>query len=101
MHVTRCLTFYFLVPNNGVCRSKTATGDVIGAVENRRVDAKQLLLEVEERLGKEKLAEVADAIKRLHQTSVTELRLHLFDILRGHPDLIQKFVAFLPARFRV
>jgi hypothetical protein len=45
-------------------RFKTGIADVTGAVEDRRVRAKQLLLDVEQQLGKEKMAEVVDVIKR-------------------------------------
>ena len=83
-----------------LCRSKTSVADVTGAVEERRVDAKQLLLDLEHELGKEKLAEVANAIKRWHHKSVTQLKVFLVHSLKGHPTLLERFVEFLPKRHR-
>jgi hypothetical protein len=81
-------------------RAKTGTNDVTGALEERRVEAKQLLLDTAEEMGNEKMAEVADAIKRLHQQSVAELKIVLVDILKGHTDLLKRFIDFLPKRLR-
>jgi uncharacterized protein YjgD (DUF1641 family) len=55
---------------------------------------------VEEKLGKEKMAEVADAIKRLHHKSVAELKAVLVDILKGQTELLLRFQEFLPKRLR-
>jgi hypothetical protein len=55
---------------------------------------------VEAHLGKEKMAEVADSIKRLHQKSVAELKTVLVDIFKGNAEFQQRFLEFLPKRFR-
>ena len=81
-------------------RTKTGTTEATGALEERRIGAKQLLVDVEEQLGKEKMAEVADAIKRLHQKSVAELKAVLVDILNGQTELLLRFQDFLPKRLR-
>ena len=69
-------------------------------MEHRRVDAKRLLLDLEQELGKEKLVEVAAAIKRWHHKSVTQLKVFLVHNLKGHPALLERFVEFLPRRHR-
>jgi hypothetical protein len=81
-----------------VHRAKTSTGDVTGDVEERRVSAKQLLLDLERKLGPEKLAEVANAIKRWHQESIPELQVFLVEVLRGQTELLERFLDFLPKR---
>lgn len=81
-------------------RFKTGIADVTGAVEDRRVRAKQLLLDVEQQLGKEKMAEVVDVIKRLHRKSVAELKSLLVDILKDNAEFQHRFLEFLPNRFR-
>ena len=81
-------------------RSKTGIDDVTGSVENRRATAKQLLLDVEAKLGAEKMAEVADAIKQLHRKSLLELKVVIVDIFKGNADFQQRFLEFLPKRYR-
>jgi hypothetical protein len=93
-HFVAILALCVLLPN----RAKTSTGDVTGDVEERRVNAKQLLLDLERKLGPEKLAEVANAIKRWHQESIPELQVFLVEILRGQTELLERFLDFLPKR---
>lgn len=81
-------------------RFKTGMADITGAVEERRVKAKELLLDVESQFGKEKMAEVADSIKHLHQKSITELKTNLVDIFKGDAEFQKRFLEFLPKRFR-
>lgn len=74
---------------------------MIGAVEQRRISAKELLLEIQKAVGTEKLARVVSAVKALHDpSSVGDLKKVLVDILRNHPDLLERSMEFLPRRFR-
>ena len=91
---------HYIFPCCVLDRTKTGTSDVTGATEERRVDAKQLLLDIEDQLGKEKLAEVVNAIKRLHQKPISDLKSELVEVLKGHAELLQRFLEFLPRRFR-
>ncbi|CAB9523474.1 Mesoderm induction early response 1 [Seminavis robusta] len=79
--------------------SDTGTGDVSQAVEGRRSDAKQLLLDIQRELGKDKMAEVGGAIISLNQGSEVESKEALLRILKNHPQLHQRLVEFLPRRF--
>jgi hypothetical protein len=80
-------------------RFKTGVEEVTGAVEDRRAKAKELLLEVEEQFGKEKLAEVVYIIKHFHQKSIVELKTMLFTLFTGKAEFQQRFLEFLPKRF--
>jgi len=74
--------------------------EVIGAVEERRVAAKELLLQIQLELGTEKMTQIAEAIKLLHQSSVSELKERAVDLLHERPELLDKFLEYLPKRFR-
>ena len=76
-------------------------GDVTGAIESRRSKAKELLLDVEEQFGSERMSEVVDVIKGFRQKSVPEVKRLLVDIFRGNRDFQQRFLEFLPrSQFR-
>lgn len=79
--------------------SETATSDVTKAVEERRSSAKQLLLDIQRDMGKEKMAEVAGAIISLNQGSERESKEALLRILKNEPQLHQRLVEFLPKKF--
>lgn len=81
-------------------RSKTGMPDVVGSAEERRVEAKELLLQIQSTMGKEAMAQIATAVKNLHNTSIGDLKEHALGILQDRPDLFEKFVEFLPRRFR-
>ena len=71
-----------------------------GALEDRRVQAKELLLEINDTLGREKMAEVIDAIKLHHEDSMSELKPVLLDVLDGYPEFQKRLLDYLPERFR-
>lgn len=79
--------------------SDTSTGDVTKAVEERRSAAKQLLLDIQRDMGKDKMAEVAGAVISLNQGSERDSKEALLRILKNHPALHQRLVEFLPRRF--
>ena len=80
-------------------RSETGTNDVTRVVEERRSSAKELLLDIQREMGKEKMAEVAGAIISLNQGSERESKEALLRILKNQPQLHQRLVKFLPRRF--
>jgi uncharacterized protein (DUF2336 family) len=82
-----------------VARSETGTGDVSQAVEGRRSDAKQLLMDIQREMSKDKMAEVAGAIISLNQGSEMESKGALLRILKNSPELHARLVEFLPRRF--
>jgi Paired amphipathic helix repeat len=81
-------------------RAKTTISDVIGAVEERRIIAKELLLQIQLELGNEKLLQIMEAVKLLHRSSVAELKERAVELLHDKPELLDRFLAFLPKRFR-
>jgi len=80
-------------------RSETGTSEVASAVEERRSAAKQLLLDIQRDLGKDKMAEVAGAIISLNKGSERDSKEALLRILKNQPHLHQRLVEFLPRRF--
>lgn len=84
----------------GDLRSKTGMADVVGAAEGRRVAAKELLLQIQEAMGSETMALIAEAVKTLHGVSSSDLKERAVGILREQPHLLERFLGFLPKRFR-
>mmetsp|Transcript_22659 Transcript_22659/g.37475 ORF Transcript_22659/g.37475 Transcript_22659/m.37475 type:complete len:657 (-) Transcript_22659:153-2123(-) len=92
---------YIDEPNGGRTDwSKTPTTDVVGVVEERRTSAKDLLMEIHQAVGPEKMAEICKAIKTLERRSIADLKERAGEILRGHPMLLDKFVEYLPRQYR-
>lgn len=84
-----------------LCRTKTSISDVVGVVEYRRTSAKDLLLDIQQAVGTAKLGQICKAIKTLHHRSVGELKGRVEDILQNHPSLLDRFMEYLPKKFRV
>lgn len=81
-------------------RSKTPTSDVVGVVEERRTSAKDLLVDVHQAVGPEKMAEICKAIKSLERGSIADLKERAGEILHGHPVLLDRFLEYLPKQYR-
>jgi hypothetical protein len=81
-------------------RLKTGIADVTGALKERRSNAKMLLSDIEEKLGKEKMTQLLDIIKGFHQRSSSELLTEIDGIFEGVSDLQTKFMDFLPSHLR-
>lgn len=79
---------------------RLGSSDVVGSVEERRVAARDLYLEVQSVVGSEKLMLLASAVKSLRKRPVEDLKETLVETLQDHPDLLERFMAFLPRRFR-
>ena len=91
--------------SNNVClsfsrRNKTSASDVIGAVEERRASAKELFLQVQNDLGSDALNELAAAVKSVRDGEIEDVRDTFVEVLNDHPDLLDRFLAFLPKRYR-
>ena len=80
-------------------RQKTSTSEVIGALDERRSQAKRLLLDIEDELGFDKMKEVALLINSFHQRPAMDSRTRLLGILHGSDHLKQRMLEFLPKRF--
>lgn len=69
------------------------------ATESRRErldNAKELLLEVKEKLGKSKTVQIISVVRQLQGSYERETRDKLFQLLKGHPRLQKRFMEFLP-----
>jgi len=80
--------------------AKTAMTDVIGAAEDRRATAKELLLSIQRELGTDVMSQITEAIKLFHQRSVSDLKEKAVELLHEKPELLERFLDFLPKRFR-
>mmetsp|Transcript_19086 Transcript_19086/g.29396 ORF Transcript_19086/g.29396 Transcript_19086/m.29396 type:complete len:258 (+) Transcript_19086:805-1578(+) len=80
--------------------TKTSTSELIGKVEERRSKAKDLLREVHDELGAEKLRLVAEAIKSYQARSIPQVKEEVEKVLEDQPLFAEKFNAFLPKKFR-
>jgi hypothetical protein len=74
--------------------------DVIGAAEDRRATAKELLLSIQRELGTDVMSQITEAIKLFHQRSVSDLKEKAVELLHEKPELLERFLDFLPKRFR-
>jgi hypothetical protein len=68
--------------------------------EERRTSAKDLLVDIQQAVGAEKMAEICKAIKSLEQRSVADLKERAGEILHGHPVLFDRFLEYLPKQYR-
>jgi hypothetical protein len=71
------------------------------SVEERRLKAKELLLDVESQLGKTKALQVFQVLKDASDISMVEAKTKLLEILRGHKDFQSRFLEFLPHQLRL
>jgi hypothetical protein len=88
------------IPNGRTDWSKTGISDVVGAVEERRTSAKDLLFDIQNAVGTEKMRQICRAIKSLQSKSIADLKDRAEDILQSHPALLDRFLDYLPKRFR-
>jgi hypothetical protein len=79
---------------------KTSVSDVTGAVEDRRVAAKDLFLQVQSSLGSDAMNELASAVKLLRDGEIEEVKDVFVEVLKDQPNLLDRFLAFLPKRYR-
>jgi hypothetical protein len=82
------------------CRNKTSVADVTRAVEDRRIAAKELFLQVQNELGSDAMNELAAAVKSLKDGDIEDVKDTFVEVLQDQPDLLDRFLAFLPKRFR-
>mmetsp|Transcript_24204 Transcript_24204/g.35860 ORF Transcript_24204/g.35860 Transcript_24204/m.35860 type:complete len:251 (+) Transcript_24204:44-796(+) len=81
--------------------SKLQVSDVVGAMDGRRALAKDLLKDIQFAVGTEKMAEICKAIKTYNnRSSIASLKHCVDGTLRDHPALLERFMEFLPQRFR-
>ena len=71
------------------------------SVEERRVKAKELLLDVEANLGTETMLKVFGVLKNADETTLVQCKTKLLDIFRGHKEFQTRFLEFLPQQMRL
>jgi hypothetical protein len=79
--------------------SEKSVSAVVESKDDRVRDAKQLLLDVKDKFGRDIMAEVASVIRQLQCSYDHESRDELFSLLRGQPELQKRFLVFLPKHF--
>jgi histone deacetylase complex regulatory component SIN3 len=68
--------------------------------EERRTSAKDLLVDIQQVVGPEKMAEICKTIKSLERRSVSDLKERVGEILHGQPVLFDRFLDYLPKQYR-
>lgn len=94
------LNFGLLPFNVMSCRHKTGVADTTHAVEERRVAARDLFLQVQSELGTQTMNELAAAVKSMKDGSLEDLKDTFVELLQKQPELLERFLAFLPKRLR-
>jgi hypothetical protein len=88
---------------DSACPSSHWSGKSISSIavvtDDRVRSAKELLLDVREKYGNNRLVEVVSVIRQLQDCYDVESRSHLFKLLDGHPELQKRFLDFLPKQF--
>jgi len=92
-------------PVNNRVRTWFRTGgggdDSIGATQQRRNQACEVLSHVRERVSKDAYVALAKSIKACNSshatgTSLSEVKTVAEEIMKNHPDLLERFITFLP-----
>lgn len=86
---------------DGMDWTKTATSTVATSLEQRRVKAKELLLDVEAKLGRNKMMRVFEVFRNADETGIAQAKTNLLEIFRGHQDFQSRFLEFLPQQMRL
>lgn len=79
--------------------SEKSASSLALARDDRIHKAKRLLLDVKDRLGSKRMAEVASVIRQLQSCYEPNGRSFLFKLLDGQPDLQRRFLDFLPKHY--
>ena len=84
-------------------RYKTGTSSVAISTEERRRKAKELILDVGQKLGRNKMLEVMKVIKAVdtRSTGLGQTKLLLLDIFRNNKEFQSRFLEFLPHQLRL
>eukprot|EP00536_Pseudo-nitzschia_multiseries_P010318 jgi/Psemu1/202868/e_gw1.309.11.1 len=86
---------------DGADWSKLGNASVAVSVEGRRVRAKQLLLDVEAKLGKDTMAQVFEIFRNADETALLESKTKLMELFRQHQEFQSRFLEFLPQQMRL
>ena len=84
-----------------IIRTKTGNSTVAVSVEERRVKAKELLLDVEAKLGRGKMMKVFEVFKTADESALVQSKTKLLEIFRGHQEFQSRFLEFLPQQLRL
>ncbi len=81
--------------------TKTGSSSLAVSLEERRVKAKELLLDVEAKFGRNKMMKVFEVFKHADETSIPECKNKLLEIFTGHRDFQSRFLEFMPQQLRL
>mmetsp|Transcript_36999 Transcript_36999/g.67892 ORF Transcript_36999/g.67892 Transcript_36999/m.67892 type:complete len:977 (-) Transcript_36999:188-3118(-) len=96
-------------PVNNRVRTWFRTGGggdgAVGATQQRRNHACDLLSQVRETVGNDAYATLAKSLIACNSSqaainSLSEVKTAATDIMKGHPDLLERFISFLPEEVR-
>ena len=82
-------------------RTKTGSSSLAVSIEERRAKAKELLLDVEAKLGRTKMIKVLEVFKYADEMPIVECKTKLLEICKGHKDFQSRFLEFLPQELRL
>lgn len=73
-----------------------------GAAEQRRVLAKEFLVQTRDIVGPERYLLLANNLKLYHekQLDISQLRENILNVLKDRPELVERFNEFLPKKLR-
>lgn len=73
-----------------------------GAAEQRRVLAKEFLVQTRDIVGPERYLLLANNLKLYHekQLDISQLRENILKVLKDRPELVERFNEFLPKKLQ-
>jgi len=81
--------------------AKTGNSTVTVSTEERRSKAKELILDVGQKLGRNKMLEVMKVIKKADETNLSHTKAKLLEIFRGNKEFQSRFLEHLPHQLRL
>ena len=100
--VKECPQLYLIFEHS---MSRSRNGGVpnsVGSAEARRLGAKDFLLSTRDTIGPAQYLVLVNHLKALNARTLTipQLKEGFESVLQEHPILLEKFMAFLPKKFR-
>lgn len=82
-------------------RTQTRSTSLAVSIEERRAKAKELLLDVEAKLGRNKMMKTLEVFQYADEMPIAECKIKLLEICKGHKDFQSRFLEFLPQELRL
>mmetsp|Transcript_8300 Transcript_8300/g.12288 ORF Transcript_8300/g.12288 Transcript_8300/m.12288 type:complete len:563 (-) Transcript_8300:290-1978(-) len=83
-------------------KTKAKSGGKLSATEQRRILAREFLVDARDKVGADRYRELSQLLKQFHDKviSVPQLKQHVSTVLGKDSDLLSRFGVFLPRKFR-